>query len=278
MTAIIHMLNTLAYSVRLAGVRTKRLAISLSLFNLMFLLASAANTIQAPLLSSIVELSVNRALALAPRSVTAGELLSQTFYRNQLTLIARDIRMVILAATVGTALGSLLMPTFISVFARTIVAFECLGSVPRLVWHGLHPVHLQSLRTSLRPPRPRHFATVRNQSIPKNFLAFNVFVTAVYTTGVLSALYAGALLPQFRSTATLLSSVVNGVATILAATVVDPTAAVITDQALRGERPEWDVKSTTAFLALTRLLGTVLAQALFVPAAWFIRWVTHLIV
>jgi len=71
---------------------------------------------------------------------------------------------------------------------------------------------------------------------------------------------------------------VNGAATILAATVVDPTAAMITDQALRGQRPERDVKSTVAFLALTRLLGTLLAQILFVPAAWLVRWVTALIV
>lgn len=69
-----------------------------------------------------------------------------------------------------------------------------------------------------------------------------------------------------------------GTATILAATIVDPIAAVITDQALRGQRPERDVRSTAAFLALTRLLGTVLAQLLFVPAAWLIRWVTGLIV
>ena len=273
MTALIHMLNTLAYSVRLGGVRTRRLAISLSLFNLMFLLASAANTVQAPRLSSIVELSVNRALALSPHPLAAGELVRQPFYRGQLALLARDIRLVIMAATAGTALGTLLMPTFVSVFARAIVAFERLGSVPRLLWHALQPKNLLSICSSVRLPRPHHLGTVKNPSIPRNLLVLNTFVTAVYTTGVLSALYAGALLPQFRSTATLLSSVVNG-----AATIVDPTAAVITDQALRGQRPERDVRSTAAFLALTRLLGTVLAQLLFVPAASLIRWVTGLIV
>ncbi|KUK40790.1 MAG: hypothetical protein XD69_1163, partial [Clostridia bacterium 62_21] len=76
----------------------------------------------------------------------------------------------------------------------------------------------------------------------------------------------------------LLAPLVNGVATVLAATVVDPTAAMITDQALRGVRGEEDVKLMVMYLALTRLLGTMLAQVLFLPAAEAIYLVARLIV
>jgi hypothetical protein len=114
--------------------------------------------------------------------------------------------------------------------------------------------------------------------IPKGFLVANVIVTGIYTIGVLSALYAGALFPQYRSTAVLLSAIVNGFATVLVATIVDPTAARITDQALRGERSVRDVKLVVMWLAVTRFLGTLLAQVLFMPAALLIRWVAQLLV
>jgi len=95
---------------------------------------------------------------------------------------------------------------------------------------------------------------------------------------VLSAIYAGALFPNFRSTAALLSAVVNGVATILSATVVEPTAAAITDQAMQGERGEEDVKQMVMYLALTRILGTALAQLIFVPAAYLVKYAASLLV
>ena len=71
---------------------------------------------------------------------------------------------------------------------------------------------------------------------------------------------------------------VNGVATILSATVVEPTAAAITDQAMRGERGEEDVKQMVIYLALTRILGTALAQLIFVPAAYLVKYAASLLV
>jgi hypothetical protein len=120
-------------------------------------------------------------------------------------------------------------------------------------------------------------ATKKKMAIPKTFLFLNIIVTGVYTTGVLSAIYAGALFPGFRSTATLLSAVVNGVATILSATVVEPTAAAITDQALREERGDEDVKQMVLYLTLTRILGTVFAQVIFLPSAYLVKYVAALL-
>jgi hypothetical protein len=120
-------------------------------------------------------------------------------------------------------------------------------------------------------------ASKRKMAIPKTFLFLNIIVTGVYTTGVLSAIYAGALFPGFRSTATLLSAVVNGVATILAATVVEPTAAAITDQVLREDRGEEDVKQMVLYLTLTRIVGTVFAQLIFLPSAYLVKYVASLL-
>ena len=280
LTVLIHLINTLIYSVRLAGVRTRRLATAYSLFNLIFLIASSANTVQAPLLSSLVEKAINRGLAALPPRAPAEVLLASPVYRRELVALDHDIRLVILAATFGTLLGGLLIPAFVRIFTRAILLFEEVGSVPRLVLFSLSPRRLYRTLKKMRPAAPATLRQVMRQrlGIPKGFLVLNVLISGIYTTGVLSALYAGALFPHYRATATLLSPIVNGIAAVLLATVVDPAAAMITDQALQGKRGEEDVRQVTTFLAVTRFLGTLLAQVLFVPAAEVIRTVAALIV
>ena len=58
LTVIIHFINTLAYSVRIVGVRTGKIAVSFALFNIVVLISRVANTIQAPLLAKTVERSL----------------------------------------------------------------------------------------------------------------------------------------------------------------------------------------------------------------------------
>jgi len=281
LTVVIHLINTLIYSVRLAGVRTQRLAIAISLFNVIFLVSSTANLIQAPLLSSIVEHSINRGLHNAATPQQIQEILKSPFYQQQLAFLQESIRLVIFSATAGTVIGALLIPTFVNVFTRAIMVFEKVGSVPRLAAMVIFSPHrLYKLFRSVHLPRPALIRRVTGErmGIPKAFLFLNIIVTGIFTTGVLSALYAGAMLPQFRSTATLLSGIVNGVAQILNLTVVDPTAALITDQAMRGERDERDVRQMVFYLVITRFLGTFLAQAIFIPSAVLIKFVAELLI
>lgn len=280
LTAVIHLISTLAYSVRLSGVRTRRLATAISLFNVVFLLASTANTIQAPLLSSIVERAINTVQAQVGSVLPAEQLLYLPAYQEQLLLLEYNIRAVLAAASVGTLLGIAMIPAFVHIFIRAILSFEECGSVPRLIGKLiLSPRRMFKLsrQDNLPGRNSLGFMKERRMAIPKKFLFLNIIVTGIYTTGVLSSLYAGALFPQFRSTAALLSAVVNGIATVLSATVVDPTAAAITDEAFRGERSEQDVKQMVLYLSLTRFLGTVLAQLIFIPAAYFIKYVAVLL-
>ena len=55
LTFVIHLVGTLAYSVRIAGSRTGRIALSLSLFNILILVSRTSNSFQAPLLAKRVE-------------------------------------------------------------------------------------------------------------------------------------------------------------------------------------------------------------------------------
>jgi len=280
LTAVIHFVNTLIYAVRVAGVRTGRLATAYSLFNVVFLLASTANSFQGFLLASIVEQAIREGQLQAGGAVTAGELPLHPAYHRQLAHLDFQIRLVMAAATAGTVAGAVLIPSFVHIFVRAIVLFEEIGSVPRLLGMLLFsPRRAAALAGRLYLPKRKSFnlSAVNSLPIPRTFLVLNLLVTGIYTTGVLSSLYAGALFPDYRTTAASLSAVVNGIATVLAATVVDPTAAAITDQALRGERCEEDVKQVAFYLTVTRLAGTLLAQLFFVPAAHLVKMAASLL-
>ena len=45
LTFVIHLVGTLAYSVRIAGVRTKRIAVSFALFNILVLVSRTSNSL-----------------------------------------------------------------------------------------------------------------------------------------------------------------------------------------------------------------------------------------
>jgi len=109
------------------------------------------------------------------------------------------------------------------------------------------------------------------KEIPKNFLIANILVISVHTVGVMAATYASALMPEYARTATLLSSIVNGVATILLGIVVDPTCALITDQAVAKKRPEKHVRIMAVYLVGGMFLGTLLSQVIFIPCVYIIK-------
>ena len=79
--------------------------------------------------------------------------------------------------------------------------------------------------------------------------------------------------PEFRVTASQLSALINGFATILLFAFIDPQLSVMTDDAVEGKVDEADFRRAITFISLSRLAGTILAQALLLPAAMLIAWV-----
>ena len=55
LTLVIHVVGTLAYAVRIAGIRTRRIAISFSLFNILALISRTSNSFQGPFLAKRIE-------------------------------------------------------------------------------------------------------------------------------------------------------------------------------------------------------------------------------
>jgi hypothetical protein len=256
LNAVVQAIQIGAYAARLAGVQSGRIATSISLFNLFVTASRLASLFLTPALGALADAAAHGA---GPQAHSVAPAVAQT--------LEMQIRFIVLAGTFGTAIGALLLPTFIALFLRGIAAFERTGSViaalsrladPRVLWSIVSTVRLPSLAT-LRRFSPN--------LVPRKLLVFNVLVTAVYAIGVVAAYYASVLNLLARTTATGLSGLINGIATVTFTLVVDPTSALITDQAAKGERSLEEVKAMVFYLALTAIVGTLCSQLLLYPAA-----------
>jgi hypothetical protein len=102
-----------------------------------------------------------------------------------------------------------------------------------------------------------------------------VVAVALWTVGVFASLYAGFLRPELRVTSSTLSSIVNGLATILMFVFIDPHLSMMTDDVVEGRLSEPSFRQAVVWLVGSRLAGTLLAQVLLIPAATTIAYVAQ---
>jgi hypothetical protein len=133
LTGIIHFTETAASSLRLAGVRTKQIATSLSFVNATLLITRTSNMLQAPFLGGMVD-----------HAILMG---------NPGALID-NFRLVIFAAFIGNCLGAVFTPFFVAIFTKAIERFEKGGSVPRLIAAAFFAEKCQSHLPAFAPARP----------------------------------------------------------------------------------------------------------------------------
>lgn len=247
LTFVIHLIGTLAYSVRIAGTRTGRIAVSFALFNILVLVSRTSNSFQAPLLAKRVE-----------ENLLLGTLSGAT----------ADFRWLLVAAALATLVGAFLIPTFQRVFSRAVASFSVRRSVAHLLLHAFSKVGLAHLRDSVRMPARENVVQLRERGrVPVRVVALNVLAVSLWTVGVFAALYAGYLNPELRVTSSTLSAVVNGLATILLFVVIDPYLSVVMDDVVEGKASEGVLRRTVVWMVGSRFAGTVLAQVLLIPAA-----------
>ncbi len=84
------------------------------------------------------------------------------------------------------------------------------------------------------------------------------------------------LIPAFATKATTASGLINGFATILLTVLLDPRIALLTERALQSEEGAEAMSKMYAWLMISRLFGTLLAQLLFIPGAYWITWIIKL--
>lgn len=255
LTAGINLIGTLAYAARIAGVRTRRIAMSFALFNVLVLVSRTSNGFLGPFLAKRIE---NR-LADGGGEALAG-----------------DFRMVLLSASIAVFVGILLIPTAQRLFARAIGHFQRERSTARLLLHSASGSGIHAVRDSVTIPHAVHLRELaRPLGVGWGVLVANVLAQALLTVGVLASLYAGFLNPEFRVTASQLSAVINGFATILLFALIDPQLSVMTDDVVEGRIDEPLFRRTIVWISLSRLAGTLLAQAVFLPAAMLVAWIAN---
>jgi len=249
LTFVIHLIMTLAYSVRIVGTRTGRIVIAFSLFNILALVTRTASSIQAPLLAKYVEGQIGA-------SVTAA---------------VSDFRWILLTTTLATAVGIFLMPTFQRSFSKAVMAFNVYRSVPSLLLHGFSKTGIYHLRTSIAIPSTENLGSWRSvKRFPIHIIILNTVVEAVLIVGAFAALYAGVLNPDLRLTAVSLAPIITGFATVMLFVLIDPYMSMLTDDVLHGKTSHLFFRKGVILLVGTRLAGTILAQLLLVPAAYLI--------
>jgi hypothetical protein len=255
LTAGINLIGTLAYAARIAGVRTRRIAMSFALFNILVLVSRTSNSFLGPFLAKRIETRISNG---------GGEAL------------LGDFRMVLLSATVAVAIGIGLVPTGQRLFARAIGYFQQHRSTSKMILRTATPAGLRTIRQGVALPR---MAQIRELALPRGVgwgvLIANCMAQALITVGVLASLYAGYLNPEFRVTASQLSAVINGFATILLFALIDPQLSVMTDDVIEGRVSEPLFRRTIVWISFSRLAGTLLAQVFFVPSAQAIAWVAN---
>ncbi len=257
LTFLIHLIGTLAYSVRIAGVRTRRIAVSLALFGILMLVSRTSNSFLGPFLAKRVETNLD--------GLANGSLLG-------------DFRWLLASASLATVAGALLIPTFQRVFCRAVLHFQAHRSIPRLILHGVFKGGLSYVRDVASMPAARNMTGCRSgHGVSGRITLLNVSATALWTVGVFAALYAGVLDPSVRVTSSTLSSIINGGATIMMAVFIDPHMSGMTDDVVEGKVPESQFRKAIVWLVGSRLAGTVAAQALLVPASMLIASVARII-
>jgi len=253
---LINLITTLSYSVRIVGIRTGRIAVSFALFNILVLVSRTAYGFQAPLLAKTIENNINTG---------AGENLF-------------EFRLIIFVSTLATIIGGFLIPTFQRILSVAVEKFSIYKSVPSLILHSFSKGGITFIKESIAIPSTKNIALINfGKDFPWKVFFMNIVAVAIITVGVLSALYAGYLNPEYRTTASSLSAIINGVATILMFIFIDPFLSVMTDEVVLGKTKESLFRKYIVYMVFARLLGTVLAQFIFLPSAKLIAWIAEMI-
>jgi hypothetical protein len=257
LTFIINLISTLSYSVRIVGIRTRKVAISFALFNIMVLVSRTSNSFQAPLLAKWIEKNIN--LGINPG----------TF----------EFQLILITTTLATLIGSFLIPTFQRLFSRAVIRFSTDKSVPRLLWYAFSKTGLKQIVSEVKLPDRGNYriSTHKVPDFPIKIFVYNILASAILAVGVLSSLYAGFINPELRTTSSTLSSIVNGLATILMFMFIDPHLSALTDDVIEGKYSETDFRKVVRLMVVSRFVGTILAQLLLVPFSKFIAMVAKVI-
>lgn len=247
---LVHLTATLTYATRIVAVRTKMLALTLSMFNFITFFYRTVNGFQAPFLAKFMEINLSDDKGWDPYS---------TFM------------WLMVLASVASVAGLLLLPATQRIVTKAVEKYASGKSFSFMLKALMKKEGITSFGQCLSIPTGKSVRMyLKTANLPWNLLIINVITTGFMTVGILSAIYAGFLNPEFRTTASTLSFIMNGIAAILLYVFVDPPLGLLTDRAMQGTITEPYFRRVIVWFGITRVAGTILAQALFIPMAYLV--------
>ena len=148
----------------------------------------------------------------------------------------------------------------------------------KLILHGFSKTGILFFKDNMRIPAKENITQIElNNEFPWRIFILNVFAVAILTIGVLSAVYASYLNPDYRTTASNLSAFINGFATILMFAFIDPHLSAMTDDVTLGKCSEVTFRKYIVYMTIARLIGTLAAQLIFIPSSKLLAWIATVI-
>jgi hypothetical protein len=250
---IISLIGTLAYSVRLVGVRTGKIAVSFAVFNILMLISRTAVTFQVPILTKFVE-----------HNAGTSDLIS-------------IFNLVVIVSGVATVVGAFFIPTFQRVFYRGVLCFSADRSIPKLIMHSFSKSGINYIKDCVAIPVKENITQIDFSKMPIKIIIYNLITVALLTVGSLAPIYAGSIAPDLRATCITLSSIINGIATILMAIFIDPQLSIMTDDVIEGKCTEEDFRACVIAMVGSKTLGTFASLLLIIPSSYLIVYIAKII-
>lgn len=244
-TFVVTLIGTLAYATRIVGVRTGRIAITFSLFNILILVSRTASNIQVPLITKYIK-----------------DL--ESYY------------LVLWIGVLASAIGALAVPTFQRWFTGAVEHFSENRSMSKILLHGFSKSGVKQFAKCVAVPSAKHLKRFNVKDLPLGVMVLNTVAVGVLTVGVLAPIYAAQLAPDVGTTCTNLAGLINGIASIILYVFVDPHLSVRTDDVMAGKMGEGEFRRLVVGMVTTKFFGSLLAIPLLIPAANLIvlvaRW------
>ncbi|MCB1077062.1 MAG: DUF2837 family protein, partial [Verrucomicrobiae bacterium] len=167
------------------------------------------------------------------------------------------------AASIAPLIGIALISPFQRFVTHAVERFEKKGAMLQFAVFLCSPVEATALVKCAAIPSKEDWRSFTGsaQSLPWGVFAMNTLPA----TGMLSALYAGVLAPEYRMTTGQLSAMVNFAGKLLLFALVEPYLSHLTDTISSGETPPGRLRLHVAAMGGSRLLGTILVHLILLP-------------
>ena len=256
LTFFIHFFSTALLSVRLVGTRTKKMAASYAVYNIITVVLRFLSTFQAPLLAKTVE-----------NSILKGQGPDNWLFFS-----------LCLLALAGSITGGLFIPTLQRFMYSAVEKVYQNNSVLKILIQSLSYKTVRKFMAATAVPSLSNLKRLnRISDMPKGIILMNILVTAVTTISVLSCLYAGYINPDLRTTCLSLNGFIVGLSTVILVIVVEPHLGITADKVINGMYSHIDFRRYLIFVVIARIFGTGLSIFFLIPFAHFVVFLAKLI-